>query len=138
MDTTALAPHLHLNAGAEKNMKKKPAAKSAFFNPRVLIGLAFCSIALLLVLLAFALYPGGNALAQRTQQDQSNVEENSPQETDAPAVIGTCDTAGPVEVEATAGTLGPIAYPDLSSAFTAITGGTHQGVINVEVCGNTT
>src|SRR5204863_8127048 len=110
MDTTALAPHLHLNAGAEKNMKKKPAAKSAFFNPRVLIGLAFCSIALLLTLLAFSLYPGGNALAQRPGQDQAGVplaEENSQQETGAPDVIGTCDTAGPVEVEATAGTLGP-------------------------------
>ena len=45
-------------------MKKKPASKSAFFNPRVLIGLAFCSIGLLLALLAFALYPGGTVLAQ--------------------------------------------------------------------------
>src|SRR5439155_12187874 len=109
-------------------MNKKPTSKSAFFNPRVLIGLAFCSIGLLLALLAFALYPGGNALAQ----------ENSPDENDAPAVIGTCDTAGPVEVEATAGTLGPTAYPDLGSAIAAINAGTHQGVINVEICGNTT
>src|SRR5438093_12066989 len=123
-------------------MNKKPTSKSAFFNPRLLIGLAFCSIGLLLALLAFALYPGGNALAQKPRQGQANVQalpsETSPQQTDAPAVIGTCDTAGPIEVEATADTLGPTAYPDLSSAFTAITGRTHQGVINVEVCGNTT
>src|SRR5438045_1200119 len=31
-------------------MKKKPASKSAFFNPRVLIGFAFCSIGVLLAL----------------------------------------------------------------------------------------
>ena len=48
-------------------MKKKPVSKSAFFNPRVLIGLAFCSIGLLLALVAFALYPGGNALAAPNQ-----------------------------------------------------------------------
>lgn len=52
--------------------------------------------------------------------------------------IGTCDTAGPIEVEATAGALGPTAYLDLKTAFDAINAGTHQGVINVEVCGNTT
>src|SRR3981081_3909047 len=45
-------------------MKKKPASKSAFFTPRVLISFAFCAIGLLLALLAFALYPGGNALAK--------------------------------------------------------------------------
>ena len=50
-------------------MKKKPASKSAFFNPRVLIGLAFCSIGLLLALLISALSPGGNALAKGPQQD---------------------------------------------------------------------
>ena len=48
-------------------MKKKPASKSAFFNPRVLISFAFCAIGVLLALLAFALYPGGNALARQNQ-----------------------------------------------------------------------
>src|SRR5437667_2118108 len=56
-------------------MKKKAASKSAFFTPRVLIALAFCSIGLLLALLAFALYPGGNALAQGQQQDQASLAE---------------------------------------------------------------
>ena len=54
-------------------MKKKPASKSAFFNPRVLIGLAFCSIGLLLALLAFALYPGGNAFARQNQSSAPGV-----------------------------------------------------------------
>ena len=57
-------------------MKKKPASKSAFFNPRVLLGLAFCSIGLLLALLAFALYPGGKALAQQNQAEAPGVERN--------------------------------------------------------------
>ena len=124
-------------------MKTKPASKSAGFNPRVLVSLAFCSIGLLLALLAFALYPGGAALAQG-QQEQSSVplgpeqEETSPEQIDAPAIIGTCDTAGPVEVEATAGTLGPTAYPNLAAAIAAINAGTHQGVINVEICASTT
>src|ERR1044071_3801693 len=48
-------------------MKKKPASKYAFFNTRVLIGLAFCLIGLVLSLVAFALYPGGNALARINQ-----------------------------------------------------------------------
>src|SRR6185436_19164709 len=52
-------------------MKKKLASKSAFFNPRVLITLALCASGALLALLAFALYPGGNALAKGQQQNQS-------------------------------------------------------------------
>src|SRR6267142_2743042 len=55
-------------------MRKKLATKSAFLNPRVLIGLAFCSIGLLLALLAFALYPGGHALAQGPEQDLTALE----------------------------------------------------------------
>src|SRR5439155_17682518 len=133
---------IHHSIPDKINMKKQPASKSAFFNPRLLIGLAFCSIGLLLALLAFALYPGGHALAQGERQDQSNAavlaQNSSPEESDAPAVIGTCDTAGPVEVEATAGTLGPTAYPSLAGAIAAINAGTHQGAINVEICGNTT
>ena len=47
-------------------------------------------------------------------------------------------TAGPIEVEATAGTLGPIAYATLQVALDAINMGTHQGAVTVEVCGDTT
>src|SRR2546423_5941143 len=56
-------------------MKKRPSSQSAFFSPRFLIALAFCSIGLLLALLAFALSPGGNALAQGPQQDQASNPE---------------------------------------------------------------
>ncbi|MEO7917620.1 MAG: hypothetical protein ABIR16_08245, partial [Dokdonella sp.] len=55
-----------------------------------------------------------------------------------PNALGTCDTTGPIEIEATAGDLGPTAYPTLKDAFDAINAGTPQGVINIEVCGNTT
>jgi hypothetical protein len=55
----------------------------------------------------------------------------------APVAIGTCDTAGPIEVEATAGTAGPTAYATLKDSFDAINAGTHQGSITIEVCGNT-
>ncbi len=52
--------------------------------------------------------------------------------------IGTCDTAGPVEVESTGGTTTPTAYATLKGAFDAINAGTHSGSINIEICGNTT
>jgi hypothetical protein len=67
-------------------MKKQPASKSAFFNPGILIDLASCSIGLLLALLAFALYPGGNALAKGPQQDVT-VRETP----DASGTLGTKD-----------------------------------------------
>jgi hypothetical protein len=52
-------------------MKKKIVSQSAFFNRRVLLSFAFCSIGVLLALLAFALYPGATAQAQGQQQNQS-------------------------------------------------------------------
>src|SRR5881396_2049329 len=55
-------------------MKKKLISKSAFFNPRVLIGLAFSLLCLLVALLAFALYPGGKALAQKPEQNQASLK----------------------------------------------------------------
>ncbi|HEV7398312.1 MAG TPA: hypothetical protein VGN86_17500, partial [Pyrinomonadaceae bacterium] len=54
-----------------------------------------------------------------------------------PPALGTCDTGSLVEVEATAGTPGPTGYSQLIAAFTAINAGTHQGSINIEICGNT-
>src|SRR6266446_3928920 len=79
-------------------MKKRAASKSAFFTPRLLIGVALCSIGLLLALLAFALYPGGNALAQGPRQDQTSVAEGLaseqrdvmlPETEDASRALGT-------------------------------------------------
>ena len=60
-------------------MKKKPAPKSAFFNLRLLIGLAFCSIGLLMALGAFGLSPSGNALArQNDSAPQGIAQQNVP------------------------------------------------------------
>jgi len=52
-------------------------------------------------------------------------------------VPGTCDTAGPIEVESSGGTTTPTAYPTLKAAFDAINAGTHTGTITIDVCGNT-
>ncbi|MBS1792677.1 MAG: hypothetical protein JSS81_02415 [Acidobacteria bacterium] len=46
---------------------------------------------------------------------------------------GTCDTAGPIEVEGPT----PTAYATLGAAFTAINAGTHTGTITIDVCGDT-
>jgi hypothetical protein len=43
-----------------------------------------------------------------------------------------------ISVTATGGTAGPTSYATLSSAFTAINAGTHQGSISISVVGNTT
>jgi hypothetical protein len=59
----------------------------------------------------------------------------------APFTAGVCDTAGPIEIESSAGTLAgiPTAYADLATGFTAINGGAlHLGAITIDVCGNTT
>src|SRR5262249_5342661 len=55
-----------------------------------------------------------------------------------PFALGSCETAGPIEVEASGGTLGPTAYATLKAAFDAINAGTHTSAISIEVCGNTT
>src|SRR5215813_10895138 len=46
--------------------------------------------------------------------------------------------AGPITVTATAGALGPTDYLTLKDAFDAINAGTHQGIINISVLGDTT
>src|SRR5690349_13349910 len=61
-------------------MKKKSAARSAFFNPRI-ISFAFCLICAVLALILFGLYPGGNALARQkhsSAQDQSSTQDFTP------------------------------------------------------------
>src|SRR5438477_11997743 len=52
---------------------KKKSPKSAFLNRRVLITFAFCAIAVVLTLAAFALYPGGTVRAQGLLQQQSGL-----------------------------------------------------------------
>ncbi|HJQ97613.1 MAG TPA: hypothetical protein VJ826_04810, partial [Candidatus Polarisedimenticolaceae bacterium] len=58
--------------------------------------------------------------------------------TPAHATIGTCDTAGPIEVEGSVLGTTPTAYATLAAAITAINGGTHTGVVEVEVCASST
>ena len=73
---------------------------------------------------------------------ETTVASTSSPDDDRVFVIGTCDTAGPIEVESTGSTLAgiPTAYASLTvagGAFAAINGGTaHLGTINIEVCGN--
>ncbi|HKP69659.1 MAG TPA: Calx-beta domain-containing protein [Pyrinomonadaceae bacterium] len=57
----------------------------------------------------------------------------------APSMMtaGTCDTAGPIEIESSGGTTTPTAYATLTAAFAAINAGTHTGTITIDVCGNT-
>ena len=70
-------------------MKKKPAFRSAFFNPLVLISFAFCAI--LLALVAFALYPGATARAQGPEQNQSSAQDFAQENIMEPE--GTCSLA---------------------------------------------
>src|ERR1051325_3161557 len=69
-------------------MKKKPNSRSAFLNARFLVSLACCALGVLLALVAFALYPGGNALAT---QNESNAPAQ--QYTDQPLISGAAQLA---------------------------------------------
>lgn len=53
----------------------------------------------------------------------AEVSESAP-EPAAMFAVGTCDTAGPIEIDSTGGSLGgtPTAYATLGAAFTAING----------------
>ena len=50
-------------------MKKKFASKSAFFNPRVLLGFFLCLAGAVMALIAFSISSGPSALAQKPVQD---------------------------------------------------------------------
>ena len=54
-------------------MKKTPTSQSAFFNPRVPLGFALCSLGLLLALLGFNVDLTSSALAQTANQARSDV-----------------------------------------------------------------
>src|SRR6266446_8267615 len=59
------------NTERKFSMKKKSTSKSAFFNPRSLVGLVLCSLGLLLALLAYTAYPGASLLAQKPSQQMT-------------------------------------------------------------------
>ena len=100
-------------------MKKKPASKSAFFNTRVLIGLAFCLIGLVLALVAFALYPGGNALARQNQSAPQGVAQQSVpvleatmmHELSSAPVVSIAAAEEPIEIDLAALDIHPVAAP---------------------------
>ncbi len=48
--------------------------------------------------------------------------------------IPPCQSGNPIEVKASAATPGPTGYPSLKDAFDAINAGTHQGILAVDVC----
>jgi len=54
------------------------------------------------------------------------------------SAVCSFEAAAQVSVSATGGVTAPTAYTTLNAAFTAINAGTHQGVINVSITGNTT
>ena len=56
----------------------------------------------------------------------------------AALLLGVLRSNAQISVTATAGTLGPTVYTQLRFALAAINAGTHQGVINISVTGNTT
>lgn len=68
-----------------------------------------------------------------------SAQTRNKEKTTSQLTLGTCDltsAALPIEIEATAGVIGPVAYSSLQAAFAAINAGTHQGAINIEVCFN--
>jgi hypothetical protein len=53
-------------------MKTKSASESAFFNPRILLSLVLCSIAILLALVGLGLFSGGSLSAQAPNANQQS------------------------------------------------------------------
>src|SRR6476661_10011492 len=54
-----------------KPMNKTTASQSAFFNPRIVLGFVFCSLAVLLALLGFSINSTSSALAAEPDQGNS-------------------------------------------------------------------
>lgn len=98
------------------------------------------SIFALLVISAFAIAGFGPQFYPSLFSAEASIASSliQPRAVAEPLTIGTCDTAGPIEVESSGGTTVPTAYATLKGAFDAIIAGTHTGSINIEVCGNTT
>ena len=84
---------------------------------------------------------GSESLFGFTSLFNWNADSQSAVEPNMVLAPGTCDTAGPIEVESSGGTAAgtPTVYATLTAAFTAINdGATHLGVITIDVCGDTT
>ena len=108
-------------------------------NPIVSLRLAAAVIVLATATIAFnsdlagLASAGGRIFGSRTAEDTTSVPQ-------PPGLLapGSCQTAGPIEVESTAGTTTPTAYATLKASFDAINAGTHKGNITIDVCGDST
>src|SRR5262245_27205887 len=84
---------------------------------------------------AFAAADGSGGYDVGFRASSFEAAEAPPQGTTAPddrVTPGTCDTAGPIEVESTLPS-GPTAYATLGLAFADINAGLHTGVITIDV-----
>src|SRR5437899_2979742 len=84
------------------------------------ITMALALVAVAAILLATSFRAAPTHPVEQTERIAQEPAGTAPHETDAPVVIGTCDTAGPIEVESTGGITAPTAYATLKAAFDAI------------------
>ena len=80
-------------------MKKKLTSKSAFSNPRVLIGGVLCAIGTLLTVLAFSVYSSSSALAQAANQGGSDVVVGASYHNDVSPALRDVPQGWPLEFE---------------------------------------
>lgn len=114
--------------------------KKSRFSRRPSAFLAVISIITSLVISASAFSAGSSGTRGyfETLRAFTGLETEAPQlQPRLLSALGTCDTAGPIEIESSGGTTTPTAYATLTAAFAAINAGTHTGTIDIEVCGNT-
>ncbi len=79
-----------------------------------------------------------NTIAAGALQTDTGTNAASANATLTVTALPACQTTSPIEVKASAGTTGPTGYPTLKDAFDAINAGTHQGVLGVDVCNDST
>ena len=101
----------------------------------------FCLVLCITAILAAGLVYKTNVTTAENNDEIQTVENHStatiPEKQITMLTPGTCDTAGPIEVESTLGT-SLASYSRLQLAFNAINNGIHRGIITIDVCGNTT
>lgn len=110
---------------------------TSFLNKRLAVLCLIC----LVMGIGFSVVVERRASAARTDAALRNSASSKSDTASKLLTFGTCDTAGPIEVESSGGTQAgtPTAYATLQLAFAAINGGTlHLGTITIDVCGNTT
>ena len=79
-----------------------------------------------------------NTIAAGLLQTDTGTNAGSADATLTVTPVPPCQTGNPIEVKASAATPGPTGYPTLKDAFDAVNAGTHQGVLTVDVCADST